>query len=248
MYIRNMKQRNTKTNHNTEQKNTIKDIPIQDRPYEKCLEFGPEHLTDAELLAVILRTGRPGSNSLELSYEILKLAQTSGEGLCGLHHLCIQELMSIPGVGTVKAIQLKCIGELSRRMARQKAKERLSFNAPDTIAEYYMEELRHLEQEVLLCMMLDTKNHLLGEKRMFLGTVNASLVSPRELFLEALRYQAVNIILVHNHPSGDPTPSREDVLITQRVHQGGELIGIHLLDHIIIGEHTYMSFREKESL
>ena len=156
--------------------------------------------------------------------------------------------MSIPGVGTVKAIQLKCIGELSRRMARQKAKERLSFNAPDTIAEYYMEELRHLEQEVLLCMMLDTKNHLLGEKRMFLGTVNASLVSPRELFLEALRYQAVNIILVHNHPSGDPTPSREDVLITQRVHQGGELIGIHLLDHIIIGEHTYMSFREKESL
>lgn len=230
------------------QKNTIKDIPAQDRPYEKCLEFGPEHLTDAELLAVILRTGRRGSSSLDLAYEILYLAQTRKPGLSGLYHLSIQELMGIRGVGKVKAIQLKCIGELSRRTARQKAKERLAFNAPDTIAEYYMEELRHLEQEVLLCMMLDTKNHLLGEKRMFLGTVNSSLVSPRELFLEALRYQAVNIILVHNHPSGDPTPSQADVQITQRVRQGGELLGIHLLDHIIIGEHAYMSFQEKESL
>lgn len=230
------------------QNHTIKDIPVQDRPYEKCLEFGAEHLTDAELLAVILRTGRQGSNSLELSYEILQLANIRKQGLSGLHHLSVQELMGISGVGKVKAIQLKCIGELSRRMARQTAKDRLSFNAPNTIADYYMEELRHLEQEVLLCMMLDTKNHLLGEKRMFLGTVNASLVSPRELFLEALRFQAVNIILVHNHPSGDPTPSREDVQITKRVRQGGELLGIHLLDHIIIGERTYVSFKEKESL
>lgn len=229
-------------------RNTMKDMPAQDRPYEKCLEFGPENLTDAELLAVILRTGRQGSSSLELSYEILRLAQSRREGLSGLYHLSIPELMEIRGVGKVKAIQLKCIGELSRRTARQKAKERLSFQAPDTIADYYMEELRHLEQEVLLCMMLDSKNHLLGEKRMFLGTVNASLVSPRELFLEALRFQAVNIILVHNHPSGDPTPSQADVLITQRVQQGGELLGIHLLDHIIIGEHAYTSFREKESL
>lgn len=230
------------------QNQTMKDLPVQDRPYEKCLKFGTEHLTDAELLAIILRTGRQGSSSLELSYEILQLADTCKQGLCGLHHLSVPELMGIPGVGKVKAVQVKCIGELSRRMARQKAKNRLSFHAPDTIAAYYMEELRHLEQEVLLCMMLDTKNHLLGEKRMFLGTVNASLVSPRELFLEALRFQAVNIILVHNHPSGDPTPSREDVRITERVRQGGELLGIHLLDHIIIGEHTYVSFKEKENL
>ncbi len=230
------------------QKNTIKDIPVQDRPYERCLAFGPEHLTDAELLAVILRTGRRGSNSLELSYEILRLAQTRETGMSGLYHLSVQELMAIPGVGKVKAIQLKCIGELSRRMARHRARERLSFDAPATIADYYMEEMRHLEQEVLLCMMLDTKNHLLGEKKIFLGTVNASLVSPRELFLEALRFQAVHIILVHNHPSGDPAPSREDVQITQRVRQGGELLGIYLLDHIIIGEHTYISFREKEIL
>lgn len=230
------------------EKNTIKDIPPQDRPYEKCLEFGAEHLTDAELLAVILRTGRRGSSSLELSYEVLNLPQTKNQGLAGLYHLSAQELMKIPGVGKVKAIQLKCIGELSRRMSRQRAKGRLSFNMPVTIADYYMEELRHEEQEVLLCMMLDTKNHLLGEKRLFLGTVNASLVSPRELFLEALRFQAVNIILVHNHPSGDPTPSKADVEITERVRLGGELLGIHLLDHIIIGEHTYVSFREKERL
>ena len=230
------------------EKNTIKDIPPQDRPYEKCLEFGAEHLTDAELLAVILRTGRRGSSSLELSYEVLNLPHTKSQGLAGLYHLSAQELMKIPGVRKVKAIQLKCIGELSRRMSRQRAKGRLSFNMPVTIADYYMEELRHEEQEVLLCMMLDTKNHLLGEKRLFLGTVNASLVSPRELFLEALRFQAVNIILVHNHPSGDPAPSKADVEITERVRLGGELLGIHLLDHIIIGEHTYVSFREKERL
>lgn len=230
------------------QNNTIKDIPAQDRPYEKCLEHGAEHLTDAELLAIILRTGSQGSNSLELSYKILELAHTRKPGLAGLYHLSIQELMDIRGVGKVKAIQLKCLGELSRRTARQSARKRLSFQMPSTIADYYMEELRHEEQEVLLCMMLDTKNHLLGEKRMFLGTVNASLVSPRELFLEALRFQAVNIILVHNHPSGDPTPSREDLQITQRVRQGGELLGIHLLDHIIIGEHAYVSFQEKECL
>lgn len=230
------------------QKNTIKDIPPQDRPYEKCLEFGAEHLTDAELLAVILRTGRRGSSSLELSYEVLNLPHTRSQGLAGLYHLSVPELMKIEGVGKVKAIQLKCIGELSRRMSRQRAKDRLSFNMPGTIADYYMEELRHAEQEILLCMMLDTKNHLLGEKRLFLGTVNASLVSPRELFLEALRFQAVNIILVHNHPSGDPTPSKADVEITERIRQGGELLGIHLLDHIIIGEHTYVSFREKERL
>lgn len=227
--------------------NTIKDIPPQDRPYEKCLQFGAEYLTDAELLAVILRTGRRGSNSLELSYEVLHLPYTQKQGLAGLYHLSVQDLMNVPGVGKVKAIQLKCIGELSRRMSRQQAKSRLSFNMPGTIADYYMEELRHEEQEVLLCMMLDTKNHLLGEKRMFLGTVNTSLVSPREVFLEALRFQAVNIILVHNHPSGDPTPSRADVEITQRIRQGGELLGIQLLDHIIIGEHNYVSFREKES-
>lgn len=230
------------------QKTTIKDIPQQDRPYEKCLEYGAEHLTDAELLAVILRTGRRGSSSLELSYEVLHLPYTEKLGLAGLYHLSVPELMKIPGVGKVKAIQLKCIGELSRRMSRQRAKSRLSFNMPGTIADYYMEELRHEEQEVLLCMMLDTKNHLLGEKRIFLGTVNSSLVSPRELFLEALRFQAVNIILVHNHPSGDPAPSRADEEITQRIRQGGELLGIHLLDHIIIGEHTYVSFREKEKL
>lgn len=230
------------------QKNTIKDIPLQDRPYEKCLAYGAEHLTDAELLAVILRTGRQGSSSLDLSYEVLHLPYTEKLGLAGLYHLSVQELMSVPGVGKVKAIQLKCIGELSRRMSRQKAKSRLSFNMPGTIAEYYMEELRHEEQEILLCMMLDTKNHLLGEKRMFMGTVNASIASPRELFLEALRFQAVNIVLVHNHPSGDPTPSKADVEITERVRLGGELLGIHLLDHIIIGERTYISFREKESL
>lgn len=227
---------------------SIKELPTEERPYEKCLTKGTGALSDRELLAVILRTGGKGRNSLLVAGDILKLAGTYDPGLLGLHHLSVEELKSIPGVGEVKAIQMKCIGELSKRMARIQAMEGLSFQNPSSIAEYYMEQLRHEEQEQLICMMLDTKNHLLGEQLLTKGTVNESMVSPRELFLEALRYRAVNVILVHNHPSGDPVPSRADIAVTARIHHVGELLGIHLLDHIVIGDHQYVSMRESKYL
>lgn len=225
----------------------MKELPLSERPYEKCLKSGTESLTDAELLAVILRTGTSGQTSVQLAQNILKLCGTNG-GLTGIHHISLAELQKINGVGQVKAIQIKAVGELAKRMAQQQARPALIFSQPCTIAEYYMEQLRHEEQEVLICMMLDTKNRLLGERMIFRGTVNASLVSPREVFLEALRSQAVHIILVHNHPSGDPSPSENDILITKRIAQSGELLGVCLLDHIVIGDQRYVSFREKKLL
>ena len=195
---------------------------------------------------MILRCGVQGSSSLTLADKILNLSKQTGySGLLGLFHISMQELMKIHGIGKVKAIQLKCIGELSKRMATAAAKPELSFHHPVTIAKYYMERLRHEEQELLYCMMLDGHNHLSGEQLLSRGTVNATLITPREIFVEAAKYRAVNLILVHNHPGGDPSPSQADLDVTERIYHCGELLGIHLLDHIIIGDHRYVSFREK---
>lgn len=224
-------------------KKTMQELPVQERPYEKCLSYGPEHLSDSELLAIILRSGVQGNSSLELARKILELGDMD-EGLLAIHHISIQELMKIKGIGKVKAIQIKCIGELSKRIAGRSAKKLLDFNDPDTIADYYMERLRHEEQEQIICMMLDTKNHLLGETVISKGTVNASIITPREILLSALRYRAVYIILIHNHPSGNPLPSKDDVLLTQRVKEACTIVQIPLLDHIIIGDQCYVSFRK----
>lgn len=225
----------------------ISGFSAQNRPYEKCLSSGPSVLSDAELLAVIIRTGTQGISSVELSEQILSLSKNQS-GLTGICHLTLPELMKIPGVGQVKAIQILCIGELSKRIATYQAKEKIAFHNPVTIADYYMEQLRHEEQECMICMMLNTKNQLIGEELLTLGTVNTSVVSPREIYLSALRYHAVHIILVHNHPSGDPMPSKEDIDLTKRLKYAGELLDIHLIDHIIVGDHKYVSFKEMNIL
>jgi DNA repair protein radc len=225
----------------------IKELPLSERPYEKFLQNGVTALNDSELLAIILRTGTRGISSITLSKEVLNF-HNSYQGLIGLLHLSVEQLKTIKGIGMVKAVQLKCIGELSRRIAKTMAQEQLSFNHPQTIASYYMEDMRHLEQEVLTCIMLDTKNSFLGDIMISKGTVNASLVSAREIFLNALKYQAVNIILLHNHPSGNPYPSDEDINVTKQIQAAGDLIGIKLLDHIIIGDQKYVSFCEDHIL
>ena len=221
----------------------MKNMPEEDRPYEKCMRGGPQALSDAELLAVILRAGTRGMNSLDLAKQILQMCRYEN-GLTGLLHLTLPQLKELSGVGDVKACQIMCIGELSKRISRCGARKLLDFRNPGSIADYYMERLRHEEQEIVICMMLDTKNHLLGEEELTRGTVNQSLVSPRELFLKALSYNAVQIILVHNHPSGDPTPSREDIRITERISAAGQIIGIALIDHLVIGDRKYTSFIE----
>ncbi len=223
----------------------MKDIPNHDRPYERCLRDGPGGLTDEELLSVIIRTGSRRSNSKELASQILALNYPK-EGILGLLHLSLQDLMQLHGIGEVKGIQLLCIGELSKRIWRRKATQRLErFTDPAAIAEFYREEMRHLEQEEIHLMLFNNKQTLVRELLLSRGTVNASVASPREIFIEALRYQAVSLALVHNHPSGDPEPSQEDILMTYRVSEAGKIVGVLLLDHVVIGDGTYVSLKER---
>lgn len=223
---------------------TMKHLPPQMQPYEKCIAYGPDFLTDAELIACILRSGTREHTSVAVAEQLLNLRKGK-EGLNGLCSLSFEELREVPGVGRVKALQIQCIFELAKRMSRSKAAKALNFSEPGSIAEYYMEDFRHREQEHLLLLLLDNKNKLLGEKLMFTGTVNASIVSPREIYLEAFKYHAVGIILLHNHPSGDPTPSEADKRMTGKIREAGMVLDIPLLDHIVIGDKSYVSFREK---
>ncbi len=223
----------------------IKEMLKDERPYEKCIEQGAYSLSNAELLAVLLRTGTKGLSALDLAREILD-SRCGDDGVLNIHHLTLDRLKKIKGIGTVKAVQILCLSELAKRMAKATAKEGLIFKLPATIAEYYMEDMRHQKQEQMKLLMLNTKSKLVGESNISKGTVNASLVSPRELFIEALEKNAVSIILMHNHPSGDPTPSENDILLTKRVKEAGMLIGIELLDHIIIGNNCYISFAEQK--
>ena len=228
------------------QSNTIREMPRDERPYEKCSRLGAEHLSDVELLAVLLRTGTRGENALELAGRILY--HTGGIGILGIHQFNAERLKQIKGIGNVKAIQISCISELAKRLAKASYQDTVCFTDPKTIAQYYMEDLRHEKQEHMKLLMLNSKAKLLGETTISKGTVNASLVTPRELFIEALQKNAVSIIILHNHPSGDPSPSREDMLTTKRIQDAGALIGIELLDHIIIGNNCYISFREEGML
>lgn len=223
---------------------TMKSIPKEERPYEKCLQQGASSLSDAELLAVILRTGSKGESALELSRKVLAL-QGEGTGLLGIYHMSISDLTKVRGIGLVKAVQLKCIAELSKRISRSQFSDGISFRNPRTVAEYYMEELRHLEQEVLLLVMLNSKGKRIADKIISRGTVRGALISPREIFIEAMRSQAVSILLLHNHPSGNPDPSPEDISMTLQVKEAGRILGIELVDHIIIGDRQAVSMREQ---
>lgn len=218
-------------------------ITDADKPYDKFLTIGPDNMTDAELLAIIIRTGVQGEDSIGISKKVLQLSG-DGQGILGLHHVTLTELMSIRGIGQVKAVKIKSIAELSKRLSRERARLNLQMDKPETVADYYMESLRHVETERIILVMLDNKNRMIEDCVISQGTVNASLLSPREIFLLALKNKAVYILLLHNHPSGDPTPSKPDIVITNRVAETANLIGIPLIDHIIIGDNKYTSFKE----
>lgn len=215
-------------------------------PYEKFERFGAQSLTDAELLAIIIRTGTKEYNSVELGKKILNLGTNSGQssGILSLQHLTLEELIKVKGIGKVKAIRIKCVTEFSRRIAMETFKKGIRFDRPATIADYYKEQVRHLEVEQVILVMTDSKNQFLKDCILSTGTVNMSLISPREVFMTAIKAQAVHILLVHNHPSGDPSPSRDDIEITKRIHEASQIMNIPLVDHIIIGDNTYMSLKE----
>lgn len=225
----------------------MKERPLSERPYEKCLESGPESLSDGELLAVLLRSGTRDCSSLELAWTILEKHPVY-KGIAGLYHLNIPMLKEIPGIGNVKAIEILCVGELSRRLARATVDLDTDFSSPDYIAAYFMEAMRHLEAERVMLLLLDGRHRLLKEIALSEGDCNSAFVSVKAIFLEAFRYEAVSIILIHNHPSGYPEPSREDLILTRKVKEAGELLGIPLLDHIIIGDKCFVSMREQKMM
>lgn len=224
--------------------NSIKviDIPKEERPIEKLLINGPEILSNAELLAVILRTGTRGENVISLSTRIL----SEFDGLNGLLDIGISEITSIKGIKNIKASQILAIGELFRRFnSLNLIREGNSISSPRDIAKLLINEMMSLKQEILKLIMLDTKNNIIGIKDVFKGSLNTSIVHPREIFKEALKKSSSSIIICHNHPSGDPTPSKEDINITLRLKECSKIIGIDLLDHLIIGKGKFVSLKEK---
>lgn len=224
---------------------TMKSLPESERPYEKYLLYGEESLSDAELLAIILKSGTKDANSLDIARRILN---GNHNNLLNLYDLSCKELMQFSGIGQVKAIQLKAVAELSKRIARTKSGYQLRMNKPETIAAYYMEQLRHLKEEQLICAFFDSKCNFLGDAMISKGSVNYAYVSPRDIFRYAFEYEAVLIILLHNHPSGDPAPSEDDIRITHRVEKGADILELQLVDHIIIGDKNYFSFKENKLL
>lgn len=219
----------------------IRDVPTEERPRERVLRDGVHALSNQELLAIILRTGTHSESVLQLAARVLHDFQ-------GLHHLkdaAIEELQKIKGIGKTKAIQLIATIEFGRRISQLPQQERYVIRSPEDGANYLMDEMRFLTQEHFICLYLNTKNQVIHQATVFIGSLNASIVHPREVFKEALRRSAASMICFHNHPSGDPSPSREDIEVTKRLVECGRLIGIEVLDHIIIGDQRFTSLKEK---
>ena len=223
---------------------TIMEMHPEQRPDEKYLSMGPKALTDSELLAIILRTGTKEAPSTELADRLLRIDGDGEASILNLFRYELDDLKRINGIGKVKALQIKALMELSMRIATKSAKQKLDFNNPDTIASYYMEQLRHSSKECIVLVMLNSACQMIKDTVLTVGTVNASLYSSREIFLEAIKNGAVNIILIHNHPSGKPSPSVNDLSATKKIKKAGKLVDIELLDHIIIGDRTYYSFKQ----
>lgn len=219
----------------------IRDFPQDERPRERFISSGPESLSNHELIAILLRTGTKDESVLQLSNRLL----TSFEGLRLLKTATLEEITSIKGIGQAKAIQILAAVEIGRRIANLNNNDRYVIRSPEDGANFVMNDMRFLSQEHFVCLYLNTKNQVLHKKTIFIGSLNASIVHPREVFREALKRSAASIIAIHNHPSGDPAPSREDIEVTKRLVECGKMIGIDVLDHLIIGENKFVSLKEK---
>lgn len=218
----------------------LRDVPEEERPRERMIRQGPEHLSNVELIALLLRTGSMGESVMLLAQRVLSQVG----GLKGLVNLSYHELTRIHGIGPAKAVQILAGIELGQRLVKAIPEETDVIRCPSDVVQLVMEEMRFLQQEHFVCMFLNTKNRVIDKKCIFIGSLNTSVVHPREIFREAIRCSAASVICIHNHPSGDPTPSQEDVEITKRLFNAGEMIGIEMIDHLIIGDQTYYSMRE----
>lgn len=219
----------------------IKELPASEQPRERMRDHGPAALSDAELLAILLRTGVTGINVVELARKLL----IEHGSWVGLQRLSFEEIMKIHGLGEAKAAQVKAALEIGRRLLLAQPEQRPQISSPGDVANLLMVEMSHLEQEHLRVVLLNTKNHVLKIPTVYVGTINSSAVRVGELFKEALKVNAASLIVVHNHPSGDPTPSPEDVAVTRQLIEAGELLDVDVLDHLVIGQGRWVSLREK---
>ena len=220
---------------------TIKELPSRERPRERLLEYGVGALSTAELLAIILRTGTKDENVILLSHRLL----ARFGNLAGLVQASIPEMVAEHGLGPAKVAQLKAALELGRRMLVESPEERPQIRAPADAANLVMTEMGVLEQEQLRVMLLDTKNRVLSTPTIYKGSLNTSMIRVGELFRDAIRANCASLIVVHNHPSGDPTPSPEDVAVTRQIVEAGKLLDIDVLDHLIIGRQRFVSLKER---
>ncbi|MEC2054576.1 DNA repair protein RadC [Peribacillus psychrosaccharolyticus] len=224
-----------------EEKMLIRDTPKEERPRERFLQEGPKSLSNQELLALLIRTGTKNESVIQLSSRLIR----TFEGLRLLKDASIEEITAIHGIGEAKAIQILAAIEIGRRINSLNNQDRYVIRSPEDCANYCMDEMRFLSQEHFVCLYLNTKNQVLHKQTIFIGSLNASIVHPREVYKEAFRRSAASIICLHNHPSGDPQPSREDIEVTKRLVECGKIIGIELLDHVIIGDQKFISLKEK---
>lgn len=222
----------------------IRSLAVTERPYEKAFANGIESLSDSELLAIILRTGTKDESALDLANHLLNTHITT-KGLLGFASLTRKDLCAIRGIGDTKATQLLAVTELSKRINHLNFRNEIIYDNPAKIANYYFNKCKFLKKEHTYLMLFSNTHMLIDDIQISEGTVNASFLSPREVMIEALKRDAVNMILVHNHPSGNPEPSEADITITKKIHAAGELIDIHLSDHIIIGNGCYVSLLER---
>jgi len=216
-------------------------LPHSQRPRERMIAYGVDALSHAELLAILIRTGTKNQSAVQLSTNLLQQCGSLRE----LVDMSVDELTAIKGIGQAKALQLLAGIELGKRVARSRLGEVVTVRSPHDAAMYMMEEMRYLKKEHFVCLFLNTKNHIIGKETLSMGTLNASLVHPREVFRAAIRSSSASIICLHNHPSGDPSPSKEDIQITQRLVEAGTLLGIEILDHLIIGDDKFVSLKEQ---
>lgn len=219
----------------------INDLANHQKPRERMLNYGASHLSHAELLAILINTGRKGYSSLDIANELLK----SIVNLKELKHLSINDLNKIKGVGLYKALTLKAAFELGERMHSGSVDDKIQINNPKDAADFMMGKMEHLTQEKFIALFLNSKNIIIKQKTIFMGTLNSAIVHPREIYSEAVKCASNAIIVLHNHPSGDTTPSLEDIKTTDRLRECGDILGIQLLDRVIIGDRTYLSMVEE---
>jgi len=220
----------------------MKELPITERPYEKLKMYGAENLNNSELLAIIIKSGTKEYSALDLANNVLKLNDnTEKEDLSFLQDVSISELMKIKGIGQVKAIQLLAVCELVKRINKPINRKNIKIKDAKDVAKLLMNELKYEKREVVKIILLNSKNIVLKIKDISYGGTNFAMIEPKEILAEAIKLQAPKIIMVHNHPSGDVTPSKADYNITDRIYESAEILGIQLLDHIIIGENKYES-------